>query len=598
MRGKNFVFQTFSCASCPTGTFFNKTADNCVKCPIGKYQDEDGSLDCKQCPEGTSTVKNGTTNSSLCLEICPEGSYSKTGLSPCFKCLQGQYQENNQSTSCEKCQHTQTTSTTGSTNHSDCTDFDILLKNSTIDLGITSAPNFTVSFWVYNRNANQVQTLDLTSVSQYVLHIIFSNTTSFVINGTAIDVSAIVKQTRWIHVAIQVNTVTGSLFVYLNGNSIFTNIITSIVGVKEMSLFVSDFLMSGYDVFSTILSEVDVLSLSKTCLSNLKSSNTIQSLDDLKDIPGAKLVIPSTCNVKYGCDDNPCNGHTCLDIANGFVCHCNNGYSGTTCNYPPDYCVNNNCNNGATCVGQNGTYSCICKAGYKGSFCETDVVNGNWNSWQQWSECSKSCDIGIRSRNRSCDNPPPDDEGSYCVGNNTQTQSCNTDACQRCPSFLTMLNYGNTLKCNQVNGYDVCNVTCRTGLVFPNENYHVYHCGKNTSFEWQKKPPSCMEPNSPAIMAVRASSSITEFPCSRKDLAESTYKSNINTLWCRQNGNCKLEMSLDGCNYNNRRKRSSMSSINIYVTFSVDLGKSTLEFSRPFRKRDSFSSTNKLHQCL
>ncbi|XP_057313717.1 coadhesin-like [Hydractinia symbiolongicarpus] len=53
--------------------------------------------------------------------------------------------------------------------------------------------------------------------------------------------------------------------------------------------------------------------------------------------------------------------------------------------------------------------------------CNTQLcpVHGGWSSWESWSSCSKSCDIGFKRRNRSCNSPEPLFGGKECLLNNT-----------------------------------------------------------------------------------------------------------------------------------------------------------------------------------
>lgn len=47
------------CAStvqCPVGTYFSLEYNECESCWLGSYQDQEGQLECKSCPEGTSTA--------------------------------------------------------------------------------------------------------------------------------------------------------------------------------------------------------------------------------------------------------------------------------------------------------------------------------------------------------------------------------------------------------------------------------------------------------------------------------------------------------------------------------------------------------------
>lgn len=61
--------------------------------------------------------------------------------------------------------------------------------------------------------------------------------------------------------------------------------------------------------------------------------------------------------------------------------------------------------------------------------CPVVPINGGWTNWSNWSNCSKECGGGSQTRTRSCTNPPPQNGGASCVGDATETQSCNTQEC-------------------------------------------------------------------------------------------------------------------------------------------------------------------------
>lgn len=74
------------------------------------------------------------------------------------------------------------------------------------------------------------------------------------------------------------------------------------------------------------------------------------------------------------CDNDPCNGHQCIDKVKGYICQCNNGYHGNNCEIKPDFCKHEPCQNGASCVNTNdGNYTCSCTEGFKGSRCEKKI---------------------------------------------------------------------------------------------------------------------------------------------------------------------------------------------------------------------------------
>ncbi|XP_071958715.1 coadhesin-like isoform X2 [Antedon mediterranea] len=63
--------------------------------------------------------------------------------------------------------------------------------------------------------------------------------------------------------------------------------------------------------------------------------------------------------------------------------------------------------------------------------CNTNAcaVHGGWSEWNHWNTCSKSCNGGLRSRTRTCNNPVPQHGGSDCEDSSSATESCNVQGC-------------------------------------------------------------------------------------------------------------------------------------------------------------------------
>ena len=57
---------------------------------------------------------------------------------------------------------------------------------------------------------------------------------------------------------------------------------------------------------------------------------------------------------------------------------------------------------------------------------ENNAVHGNWSNWSNWTECSATCGVGARSRERHCDNPRPAYGGRPCEGIHKDKKSCST----------------------------------------------------------------------------------------------------------------------------------------------------------------------------
>ncbi|XP_065068435.1 uncharacterized protein LOC135693793 [Rhopilema esculentum] len=60
-----------------------------------------------------------------------------------------------------------------------------------------------------------------------------------------------------------------------------------------------------------------------------------------------------------------------------------------------------------------------------------EAMNGHWNKWGSWGSCSKTCNEGVRTRHRKCDNPAPSNGGSQCPGSSTHTVICRIKRCNQ-----------------------------------------------------------------------------------------------------------------------------------------------------------------------
>ena len=64
------------------------------------------------------------------------------------------------------------------------------------------------------------------------------------------------------------------------------------------------------------------------------------------------------------------------------------------------------------------------------------AVDGGFNSWGQWSACTRSCGAGVRVRNRQCNSPVPIFGGLECSGDYVQSETCNNVACSVNNSYV------------------------------------------------------------------------------------------------------------------------------------------------------------------
>lgn len=116
-----YVLVGESCVSCSVGTYHDTTNNGCKLCPRGTYQDKEGQLSCKPCPQvklGIGIL--GAVNVTQCTVLCPPGKFSKTGMLPCLDCPKDSYQPEYGRTICIPCGGSLTTPGQGSISFKDC----------------------------------------------------------------------------------------------------------------------------------------------------------------------------------------------------------------------------------------------------------------------------------------------------------------------------------------------------------------------------------------------------------------------------------------------------------------------------------------------
>lgn len=99
-------------------------------------------------------------------------------------------------------------------------------------------------------------------------------------------------------------------------------------------------------------------------------------------------------------------------------------------------------------------------------------IDGKFSSWSQWTECTSSCDSGIRKRYRSCDSPKTDCGGSKCEGAEEEIEICNTKPCGlTCENGKIFNNCSNKcdVSCSSLTCSQACHVadTCTPGCTCP-----------------------------------------------------------------------------------------------------------------------------------
>ena len=91
----------------------------CRVCEKGKYSERESSTTCTSCPTGKTTRRPQSSRRTDCLTECRPGTYGELGAA-CRVCQKGKYSERESSTTCTSCPTGKTTVREGRTGLSDC----------------------------------------------------------------------------------------------------------------------------------------------------------------------------------------------------------------------------------------------------------------------------------------------------------------------------------------------------------------------------------------------------------------------------------------------------------------------------------------------
>lgn len=566
------------CRPCPRGMYLDEVLDDCQECPVGQYMDTDGSTTCKMCPQGYSTTQTGSKSVENCTKICRAGSYSKHGLSPCTFCPVGTYQVSEGMYSCVPCPAGQTTPRSGSTDSNECQYFDVLLRNTELDVPLGSIPSvesFSLVIWarLFSGKSAPLAAMNVLQGQEKLLTLHISPEISVEIEDELFETEILLKETKWFHIAVVWDSNMSSLTVYINGETTMDQTVSlptfTFGDVFVYSSGTEGVYLSGLQIVTRPLTTVDILPLLASCTESLEP--VIISADSFLESSniGIDIITPAVCDAIDECASLPCGDHRCVNEIGDFRCVCSNGMTGKLCDVPPDHCIENECKNDATCNNHDTDYSCSCRQGYSGFFCEIPPVNGGWSEWEDWSLCSASCDGGNKIRSRTCNNPPPGEGGLDCPGPAEEVEDCNTDTCTACPDE-PQRGFGVIPNCtiDTETGSKSCSPYCRDGTVMQpeREQFETYRCGPDTNFEWTPLPtfPPCSDPNPPRRYALESAVDYdTVIPSSAAIGVEQNVKDKLSTVDCLNAARCDATVSLDSSV--TRRKRNTGSTLQIIL---------------------------------
>ncbi|XP_063683609.1 coadhesin-like [Bolinopsis microptera] len=175
----------------------------------------------------------------------------------------------------------------------------------------------------------------------------------------------------------------------------------------------------------------------KSALDNCKSAEGSLKMSK-KETKGCKKIEKKLKACEHSCAEPSVDGGW-TDFGNWTECSAECGTGSQTrsrsCSNPTP------ANGGEECLGDDN----------ESQECNTQgcPVNGGWTDFGDWSECSAECGTGSQTRSRSCSNPAPANGGQECLGDDNESQECNT---QGCPVNGGWTDFGDWSECSNTCG--------------------------------------------------------------------------------------------------------------------------------------------------
>ncbi|XP_076647342.1 sushi, von Willebrand factor type A, EGF and pentraxin domain-containing protein 1 isoform X1 [Halictus rubicundus] len=373
------VLKKHSCVKCPLGTFFEPSIHRCRPCPFGEYEDTTGSLECKRCPERTSTKRMHSRSLRDCiliylsLALCRPGYYSRRkryhgvrlALEPCLQCDIGFYQPDYGQNHCLSCPTNTTTENRGSKDANDCLSL-FKIDANTCQSGsclngaqcVQEDDSFSCECLDYYVGS-KCETFRNPCESSPCLHGAACNVENF--TNSAVNYSCTCEVGYSGHNCDHRVDECALNPCQNNGTCVSTE---------------NDYSCECKDGFEGEFCEISVDHCDPPPCTEGSTCRTVNATWQCTCKPG---FLGRHCNL-LPCDWLPCQGNSyCVNLEeesttrSSYRCECNDGYTGENCAIRVDHCGSLPCRNNGECLNGISNYTCTCSVPFTGRNCETEL---------------------------------------------------------------------------------------------------------------------------------------------------------------------------------------------------------------------------------
>ncbi|XP_030846782.1 fibropellin-1-like [Strongylocentrotus purpuratus] len=518
------------CSACTTGTYYSNSTKECLSCPRGTFQDKQAMMSCKACPEDKWTPDEGATNATECKDKCLPGTFSSTGVAPCYRCDFGFYESKPFSTNCAICPNETTTLQRGSNSSGQCKA--ACEPGHYSESGVAPCVRCPMGSYQPSRQmtfcigcpGNKTTLTDGAILSIQCLDIDECNSQPCQNNATCLDrleSYSCLCVPGFTGENCEENIDECGSNPCLNGATCKDNINSYACQCAPgyegdgCDLDLDECLLTPCQNNGTCVNYAG--SYECRCTDefhgqnceyeiNACSPNPCQNGATCDSVPGDVVGYKCICTPGYSntncsrdineCNSDPClNGGSCTDEVASYTCDCPNGYKGDRCEIDKDLCEDVACKNNATCIDFGTYWACLCTSHYAGIFCEKNKTICDDDPCQHGGNCTnlegnefscecragfvgQSCEIvidaclsGPCSNDASCSTDPNGHSLCLCTPGYTGSfceDDINECLSEPCGANGTCIDKIASYECNCADGWEGPNCAVKTNFCVEN----------------------------------------------------------------------------------------------------------------------------------